>query len=181
MKKKLMIVVIAVITVGMIVLSLCTEWTGTINYGGTVWGRKICSLADNICARCTSDREKAERLYRWIIEHMEYDEDFETQYQYFDAEKTLSTKKGVCFDIANLYAAFCRSQNVQCKVIDGYRRTAPDELHTWNRVYFDGIWWNLDPSFDTARYAEGKSLYGFCKVGNECDLPDEEYVITRIY
>lgn len=29
-------------------------------------------------------------------------------------DKTLQTKRGVCYDIANLFTAVCRSQNISC-------------------------------------------------------------------
>lgn len=51
----------------------------------------------------------------------------------------METKKGICYDYANLFAAFCRTQNITCYVIDGYKRTDPNAKHTWNRLYFNKI------------------------------------------
>ena len=58
--------------------------------------------------------------------------------------QNFGNKKGICYDYANLFAAFCRTQNITCYVIDGYKRTDPNAKHTWNRLYFNESWWNVD-------------------------------------
>ena len=119
-------------------------------------------------------------FYRWIIENIEYDYEFDTVYQHFDVNKTLRTKKGICFDYANLFAAFCRSQDIRCYVLDGYQRGNSYVQHTWNRVYMNGAWWNLDVTTDAVSSQKGESLYGFHKVSSY-DAESEDFVITRIY
>ena len=52
--------------------------------------------------------------------------------------------------------------------------------HTWNRVYYDGIWWNMDVTHDISSTAAGKSLYGFRKLDG-ASAPDEDFFITKIY
>lgn len=183
MKKKTVIAAV-LLTVGVIIFSLYTAYqsanSGVGNYGGDLWEGDISSLAESLCAGCKTDREKAVRIYHWVIENIEYDYDLEVQYQYFDASKTLSTRRGVSFDMANLYTVLCRSQGVRCYTLDGYRRESTDKLHTWNRVFYDDAWWNLDTSVDSGRLRKGKSLYGFHRVSSR-DYPDEEYEIIRIY
>jgi len=151
------------------------------NYGTATWTPRITTLANEICKNAATDREKAEALYEWVISEIEYDEGFDPSYQHFDAVRTLDTKKGICFDISNLYAVLCRSQNVRCAVLNGYKRTDVNLQHSWNRVQIDGVWYNLDLSYDTARRAKGKSLYGFHEVGSDCTAEDDDFVITRIY
>lgn len=155
--------------------------TGVGNFGGTTWSEEAEVLAEGICSGCTSDREKAHAIYEWVITNITYDEDYYPQYQYFDIRKTLQTREGICFDFANLYAALCRSQGIPCCILDGRRIGSESDQHVWNRVYYDGTWWNLDVTYDTARRAEGKSPYGFHDVGSDFTVPDEDYVITRIY
>ena len=87
--------------------------------------------------------------------------EFDTVYQHFDVNKTLRTKKGICFDYANLFAAFCRSQDIRCYVLDGYQRGNSYVQHTWNRVYMNDAWWNLDVTTDAVSSQKGESLYGF--------------------
>ena len=52
--------------------------------------------------------------------------------------------------------------------------------HTWNCVYYDGIWWNMDVTHGISSTAAGKSLYGFRKLDGAF-APDEDFYITNIY
>ena len=81
-----------------------------------------------------------EALYNWIIEHIEYDYEYQEIYQHFNVSKTLSTRKGLCFDYTNLFVVFCRSQGIPCYVVDGYSRMDSMQKHTWNHVYYDNTW-----------------------------------------
>lgn len=146
----------------------------------TLWDTQTEELADEICAGCDTDEEKVQAFYNWIIANFEYDYDCNPLFQYFNVRKTLQTKQGLCFDFAHLFAAFCRSQNIPCYAVDGISRTNSADRHTWNRVYFDGVWWNVDITSDITSTAIGKKLYGFHKLGGAF-IPDEDFFITKIY
>ena len=146
----------------------------------TLWDTRTEELADEICAGCETDEEKVQAIYTWMIANMEYDYDYQVLLQYFDVRRTLSTRKGVCYDFANLFSALCRSQNIPCYVVDGtpYDRSTQD--HTWNRVYYDGCWWDLDVTNDITSTASGKSLYGFREL-TSAYASDKDFYITNIY
>ena len=40
------------------------------------------------------------------------------------------------------------------------------EYHTWNRVYFESSWWNLDVTFDIVQTKNQGKLYGFHHIKN---------------
>ena len=119
------------------------------NGQATLWDTDTVKLADEICADCDTDEEKVKAIYNWMIHNFEYDYDCEPFIQYFNARKTLSTRKGICYDFSHLFAALCRSQHIPCFVVDGDKRDNNQYHHTWNRVYFNGSWWNMDVTFDT--------------------------------
>ena len=146
----------------------------------TLWDTQTEELADEICTGCETDEEKVLAFYNWIIANLEYDYDCYPLFQYFDVRKTLQTKQGICFDFAHLFAAFCRSQKIPCYAVDGISRKNSADRHTWNRVYFDGVWWNVDITCDLSRTAIGKNLYGFQQLESATAL-DEDYFITKIY
>ncbi len=150
------------------------------NGQATLWDTDTVKLADEICADCDTDEEKVKAIYNWMIHNFEYDYDCEPFIQYFNARKTLSTRKGICYDFSHLFAALCRSQHIPCFVVDGDKRDNNQYHHTWNRVYFDGSWWNIDVTFDTVQTKNQGSLYGL----REIEAPysqDGEYFIKRIY
>ena len=151
-----------------------------LNGGATLWDTQTEELADEICADSDTDAEKVQVIYNWMIANFEYDYNYKVLLQYFDVRRTLSTRKGVCYDFANLFAALCRSQNIPCYVVDGtpYDRSTQD--HTWNRVYYDGCWWDLDVTNDITSTANGKKLYGFHEL-ESISAPDTDFFITKIY
>ena len=146
----------------------------------TLWDTQTEELADEICADCDTDAEKVQAFYGWIVSNFEYDYDYYPFIQYFDVQKTLRTKRGLCFDFAHLFAAFCRSQNIPCYAVDGISYKDCSDRHTWNRVYYDGTWWNVDITNDITSTANGKKLYGFHGLEGAF-VPDEDFFITKIY
>ena len=145
-----------------------------------MWDTQTAELADEICAGCDTDAKKVQAIYNWMIANLEYDYNYNAIFQYFDVHKTLRTKQGVCFDFSHLFAAFCRSQNIPCYAVDGISYRDNSVQHTWNRVYYDGTWWNMDVTHDITGTAEGKELYGFRKL-DSVSAPDADFFITKIY
>ena len=151
-----------------------------LNGGTTLWDTQTEELSDEICTGCDTDAEKVQEIYNWMVANLEYDYNYNALFQYFDVRKTLRTQKGVCFDFSHLFAAFCRSQNIPCYAVDGISYKDNAVQHTWNRVYYDGSWWNMDVTNDISSAAAGKTFYGFCKLDGAF-APDEDFFITKIY
>lgn len=156
--------------------------SGVVNGPETLWDRDSQAVFDEICADATTDKEVVVAAYNWILNNLTYDDGYYPAFQCFNVKRTLSLKSGICYDFANLFAAICRSQGVPCYCINGYRRDNVNYQHAWNRVYFDGVWWNMDITFDTCRHNKSPdlSLYGFHACENLYS-PDENYIITKIY
>ena len=150
------------------------------NGQATLWDTATVELADEICADCDTDKVKVKAIYEWMIHNFEYDYEYNPVIQYFNIHKTLHTHKGVCYDFAHLFASICRSHNIPCYVVDGDKRGIVLYHHTWNRVYFNGSWWNVDITFDTIQIQSKDELYGFQEIENAY-LLDKEYYITKIY
>ena len=146
----------------------------------TLWDTQTEELADEICAGCDADEEKVRAFYDWIVSNFEYDHDCYPLFQYFDVRKTLQTKKGICFDFSHLFSAFCRSQNIPCYAVDGTPYDRSKEPHTWNRVYFNGSWWDMDLTNDILAIKDGRKLYSFRELDG-ASVPDKDYYITKIY
>ena len=146
----------------------------------TLWDTQTEELADEICAGCETDEEKAQAFHNWIVANFEYDYDCDPLIQFFDVHKTLRTQKGLCFDFSHLFAAFCRSQSIPCYVVDGTSYTKSTDRHTWNRVYYDGTWWDVDITCDIQRTHDNQELYSFCAL-ESVSASDKYYYITKIY
>lgn len=182
-KEKLLTKIIG--TILLLAIALTIVFTGlTFSYtnkalangAGVLWGVHHEKQFDEICATSFTDEEKAKAAYTWILNNITYDYDCNPVYQYSNLDKTLQTKKGICYDIANLFTAICRSQNIPCYSVDGYRKDDYQYKHTWNRVCIDGTWYNVDITADLTNSIP----YGFCKI-NSYDSSEEEFNITRLY
>jgi transglutaminase-like putative cysteine protease len=104
--------------------------------------------------------EQISAIYNFVIENITYDTELAKTVKnpYLpDIDKTLKTKKGICFDYAALMTAMLRSQGIPCKLVIGF---AGDVYHAWinawseetgwvnNIIVFDGKNWQLmDPTF----------------------------------
>ena len=150
------------------------------NGQATLWDTSTVELADEICTDCDTDEEKIKAIYEWMIHNFEYDYECNPVIQYFNVRKTLSTRKGICYDFSHLFAALCRSQNIPCYVVDGDKRDNTQYHHTWNRVYFDGSWWDMDVTFDIVQTKNQGVLYGSRKIDGPY-VTIKEFFITKIY
>ncbi len=151
--------------------------SGFSNGLATSWSLADEKFFNGLAKDCNTDEEVVKAGYKWITENIEYDYAYDSIYQYFDSTNTLRTKKGVCYDFAHLFAAYCRSQGIPCYIIDGNCKTNRAAKHSWNRVYFNGSWWDVDLTND-ANHPD--NLYGFKKLRTVNDA-DTYYFITRIY
>lgn len=182
-KEKLLTKIIG--TVLLLAITLTIVFTGlTFSYTnkalangtGVLWDVNHEKQFDKICSGVSTDEGKAKAAYTWVLNNITYDYDCNPFYQYSNIDKTLRTKKGICYDIANLFTAICRSQNIPCYSIDGYLKTDYEYKHTWNRVCIDGTWYNVDITADLTNSVP----YEFYKI-NSYDSFEEEFNITRLY
>ena len=88
----------------------------------------------------TTTEEKINTIYNYIVNKYSYD--FEKIHKlpnnYIpNPEAFLKEDSGICSDMATLFAAMLRSQNIPTKVIVGYN-SAATTYHAWNQVYING-------------------------------------------
>lgn len=106
-------------------------------------------LSFDLCAELDSDKEKAERLYNYIVNLLTYDHEKAATVEkgYLpDVDATLRERKGICFDYSALFAAMLRAQDIPVRLAIGY--VQPDNIyHAWNQVYLDGEWVWMDSTF----------------------------------
>ena len=114
-------------------------------------------LSYDLCVDLTSDAEKVQRIYDYIVGLLSYDHEKAATVQkgYLpDVDATLRERKGICFDYSALFAAMLRAQDIPVRLAIGY--VQPDNIyHAWNQVYLDGEWVWMDATFGpTSSYTE---------------------------
>jgi hypothetical protein len=112
---------------------------------------KIIDAAMTITAGEENPYKKAELLYNFVTDKLDYDyEKFKKKnYEISDASEILNWDMGVCTDYSLLYAALCRASGIPCKFIVGIslRSISADyngvssSTHAWNEIKLPGYGW----------------------------------------
>lgn len=99
------------------------------------------AYAASLSGESSNDLDYVEHIYNYVIENITYDDELAANVQadYLpDIDRTLNTKKGICFDYASLMSAMLRSQGIPTKLVVGY---SGDAYHAWISVYLTEIGW----------------------------------------
>lgn len=110
-----------------------------VNYGQ---GSDVVFKGAELCAGKTATIDKIAAIFTWVSENVTYDYDLAatvTTGYVPDPDRTLSRRKGICFDYASLIAAMLRSQSIPTRLVIG--NASPDIYHAWNEVYTEETGW----------------------------------------
>lgn len=115
-------------------------------------------------ADAKTDRDKAEQLFTYVAREIDYDYDKAANVQegYLPSpDRTLSEKKGICFDYAALLATMLRVQDIPARLQMG--ELSPDNIyHAWNLVCIDDLWYLMDATL----YGQGYKDENYTAVKN---------------
>lgn len=120
---------------------------------------KAAKYSLKLSKKSSDDLNFVENVYKYVTENITYDKELAANIpkDYVpNADKTMKSKKGICFDYASLMTIMLRSQGIPTKLEVGYSGEA---YHAWINVYlkekgwvdniieFDGESWSLmDPT-----------------------------------
>lgn len=113
---------------------------------------KAMDLGIQLSQKSSGDLDYVQQVYRYVIRNITYDQQLaETVKSGYlpDVDRTLETKKGICFDYASLMAALLRSQGIPTKLVIGY---SGQQYHAWIDVYLEEMGW-----VDKVIYFDGSS------------------------
>lgn len=102
-----------------------------------------------------SDYDKVKGIYDWLCQNVTYDNDNLNNNSYtlkHSAYAALINKTAVCQGYATLFYRLALELNVDCRFIFG---TGNGGDHAWNIVKLDGLYYNLDATWDAAWYEAG--------------------------
>lgn len=120
--------------------------------------------ARELTAGLQGDEEKVKAIYEYILSNYKYDYDKidKLTYDYLpDINKTLKSKKGICYDFSALFASMLRSVGIPAKLVKGYGEKIQG-YHAWNEVYINNKWVTIDTSVDI-QFAENNRSYTIYK------------------
>lgn len=108
----------------------------------------VAALLPQLNLDSASEYEKIHSVYDYVCENVAYDHEFAA-----DPDSTLKhtayaaliQKKAVCQGFATLLYRLLLEVGIDCRVITGY---ADDEYHGWNIVKLEGLYYNVDATWD---------------------------------
>ncbi|BDC02556.1 transglutaminase-like domain-containing protein [Clostridium perfringens] len=115
--------------------------------------------AKELTKNAKSSREKAKRVYTWISENINYDDNKaeniseKTSEYKSGAIEAFETRKGICFDYSCLYVAMAREAGLKVRIVTGEGFNGKEwGPHSWNEVYLPekNQWITVDPTFGKA-------------------------------
>lgn len=107
-----------------------------------------------------SDDAKVFAFHEWMTKNLAYDSYVSTilgngrMHSYNDFTGTwhvYTTKTGTCADFSNILVIMCREHNIPCNTIE-------NEGHTWNIIYINGNWMEIDLTADRTAWVYGKDV-----------------------
>ena len=112
--------------------------------GNDALNSAIKSLANSLTSGKTTVWAKAEAIFNWVRDNVDYEYYANTKYK---ATGTLSKKRGNCCDHANLIVALCRAADIPARFSHGKNCKFSSGLntgHVWAQIYVDGVWYSAD-------------------------------------
>ena len=103
----------------------------------------VSALAKSLSTGCTTDLQKATKIYNWVRDNINYAFYYDTKY---GANGTLQKRLGNCCDMANLLVALARDAGIQARYVHGSCKFSSGNWygHVWAQVYVNGKWVNAD-------------------------------------
>ena len=141
------------------------------------WNKDMLAIkkAEELVKTSKTEDEKLQAIYDYVVKNISYDHKKASSVQsgYLPSvEKTLESKKGICYDYAALTGAMLRSVGIPSKLVMGYTSDV-NSYHAWNEVYIDGKWKIIDTTYDSA-YVKNNLRINMIKNSND-------YKTTKIY
>ena len=129
-------------------------------------GDDVCKKAAELCKDAKTDMDKVTAIYNYIAGHYTYDTKLANDItsgkvsKYIpDTAATLNSDKGICYDLASLFAAMCRSQDIPCTLTKG---CAGSSYHAWNKVNVSGNWYQIDMTYAVTKRVINETSFAGC-------------------
>ncbi len=103
----------------------------------------IIAMAQSITSGATSSYDKAQRIFNWVRDNLEYSMYYNTKY---GAVKTLVNKQGNCVDHSHLVVALSRAAGLPARYVHGVCTFTSGSTygHVFAQIYANGQWYNAD-------------------------------------
>ncbi|UII32197.1 hypothetical protein LVD17_00065 [Fulvivirga ulvae] len=111
-------------------------------------------------------KERAETIYYWIAQNIEYDYQmqFAPTFEVVEPEYVFKNKKTICTGYANLFCSLASISEIECEVVIGYAQDyllpTPDSIssnHAWNAIKLNNQWELIDSTWGSGGFSFGSN------------------------
>ena len=104
---------------------------------------RIIAMAQSITSGATSSYDKAQRIFNWVRDNLEYSMYYDTKY---GAVNTLLNREGNCVDHSHLIVALSRAAGLPARYVHGVCTFTSGNTygHVFAQIYANGQWYNAD-------------------------------------
>ena len=155
----------------------CYEFDSSQRCDTDKWAKK----AREIVKDEWSDERKVFAIHEWMTHNIAYDyykanvlkASRQNYYRdYSGKQSTWDLKVGVCHDFSNIFVIMCRELNIPCCDL-----VSNEANHEWNMVYVNGMWREIDITYDGLLSVYGKDTTVVDKANNEYDYDTFTHII----
>lgn len=157
-----------------------TLYTGTFHFTLTYFTTseqeaemdgKVAEVLEGLDLAGRSTYEKIRRIYDYVCTHVEYDNEHPANYYLkYSAYAALLNGKAVCQGYATLFYRLALEAGLSCRMLSG---TGRGIAHGWNIVEIDGLYYDLDTTWDAGK--EEYDCFLKCDANFEGHVRDEQY------
>ena len=131
-----------------------------------------------------ADMDKVTAIYNYIAGHDTYDTKLANDItsgkvsKYIpDTAATLNSNKDICYDLASLFAAMCRSQDIPCTLTKG---CAGSSYHAWNKVNISGNWYQIDMTYAVTKRVINETTFASCVSPLTCSQQSDTLAVSAV-
>ena len=117
---------------------------------------EVQSIIDENITDDMTDLEKEKAIHDYLCINMDYDEAaVEIEENHMEDSDNpygmLSAHYGICSGYASTFKLFMDCLEIPCMIVEGKANDFMDD-HAWNKVKIDGVWYNVDVTWDDPVY-----------------------------
>ena len=132
---------------------------------------RVAEVLEELDLEDRSTFEKIRRIYSYICDNVSYDRTHPSDYYLkYSAYAALINGEAVCQGYATLFYRLALEAGLGCRMLSG---KGNGEAHGWNIVEIDGLWYDLDSTWDAG--AEEYQYFLKCEENFGGHVRDEKY------
>jgi len=134
---------------------------------------KYCEILAQCTSKTTSDWDNELAIHDYLVSHVKYEVGDDAIYNAYD---TLINGTAVCNGYAECFKTFMDMLGIECTAISG---SASGELHIWNLVKLDGVWYQVDVTWDDPINGNGYIEHSYFNITDPDMAKDHTWIASN--